>query len=383
MKDISDIFNSNTPTNDNLNVPEPWQAIDFSQYVAIETAETILHSCTGHDAYQRRKIAYWALATWFIGQYDPFPGLVIYGPPSTGKSQTLDILKHICMNPVTITGNAITEAALRDSMHAAKDGTLIIEEGDAVSSRDLEHLLIDRYTKSAGNAQKMVSVGRNWNLQSITTFGATAVHRRNLFRDPAMLRRIIPIKTTRTKGSYERVGSCKDLFKEFKSNVKVTSLPKNKNFWHIEPGIYDCYRPLLDLAMYLDDQDFITALIEKDIESAVSRLKDEETYLETPTILKALLGLAHETTKHEFTLDRISIEVFKIGPKIREEFGPDNAVLLLSANQRNRIIREDLGFEVRSSGGRQRVFLTIPLLVQKCDEHGIKDDLISEWRKKI
>ncbi len=383
MKDISDIFGGNTPIDNSKNVLGPWQTIDLPQHVALATAETILSLCTGHDDYQRRKIAYYALATWFIGQYECFPGLAIYGPPSTGKTQTLDILKVICGNPVTITAEAISEAALRDSMNQASGGTLVIEEGDTISSKQLEGLLITRFSKSAANSKKMVSDGRDWKLQSFTTFGATVVHRRNLFRDPAMQRRIIPVKTMRAKGSYQLVNTCRPLFKEFKNNVKVFGLPKTKNIWQIEPGVYDCYKPLLDLAAYLEDDNFIAALIEKDIQPAATRLKDEETYLEPHTILKTLVGLVREAVKDKFTLDRINIEARKICPAIREEHGADNSVLILSSNQRNRIIRDDLGFEIRSSASRQRVFLTIPLLIKRCDEYGIKDDLIEDWRKKI
>jgi hypothetical protein len=56
---------------------------------------------------------------------------------------------------------------------------------------------------------------------------------------------------------------------------------------------------------------------------------------------------------------------------------------LLSANQRNRIIEEDLGFKVGSSHGRSRIYLTIPMLIQKCDEYGVTDELIEDWRKQM
>jgi hypothetical protein len=67
---------------------------------------------------------------------------------------------------------------------------------------------------------------------------------------------------------------------------------------------------------------------------------------------------------------------------LAEEYSYDCGAPKLSNNQRNRIIRDDLEFEMRPSHGRQRVYITIGNLIKMADEWSVQDDLIEEWRKE-
>jgi len=100
-------------------------------------------------------------------------------------------------------------------------------------------------------------------------------------------------------------------------------------------------------------------------------------------LLKVFPGLVYAAVKGIFSLDVISVEMRLIRPALYQEFGPKCSALMLSANQRHRILKEDLGFEIGASHGKSRVYLTIPLLVNACDDYGIKDELIEQWRKKL
>ncbi len=350
---------------------------------AVRLVELALQMTTGHDNYQRKKIAYYAVATWAIRQFDPFPGLVIYGPPSTGKSMTLNVLKNTCWNPVPITAETTMPAALRDCMKEANYGTLIIEEADPISTRELEGILITRYSLSSAETKKMVPDGKGWELVQFPTFGATVTHRRNLFRNPALLRRMITVRTKRSKKNYSQLNSRSSLYKKFREQFKkIPTPPQVQNVWDIEPGIFDCYKPLLAVATYLNDTEFIAHLV-NEMNSASKRLRDEETYLEAPTFLKIFIGLVYGKVKDKPTLDRIGIETRHINPALRDEFGADCPALMLSANQRNRILKEDLGFEIGASHGKSKAYLNIPLLIKACDEYGVEDDLLKQWKSQL
>lgn len=359
------------------------QPIKLSVAKAISYAEAAIHACAGHSDYQCRKIGYYAVATYFIPQFDFFPGLVIYGPPSTGKTATFSVLNNLCWGVEPMDAETTTDAALRASMNKAWNKTLIIEEADALTTKNLEGTLITRFSTSTGTSKKMKPVGRGWELDEQHTFGATIFHRRNLFRDPALLRRVITVRTLRREKQYQAFPSQHGIYRLFRNALRVIpTLPLVTNEWGIEPGIFDLYRPLVALATYVQDDDFLTQLV-AEMKKASTRLRKDETYLEAPTLLKVFPGLVDEATQGKFTLERIGIETRGIHPAILKEFGADCPFLTLSANQRNRIVEEDLGFEVGASHGRSRIYLTIPLLLKKCDEYGVKDDLLEEWRKKL
>ena len=395
------ISNNNGKSNTNRYEPisnNAWKTIEEPLTTALHLAEEALRMTTGHDDYQRQKIAYYILATHYLPRFDPFPALVVYGNPSTGKSATLDVVAGLALSVFRVAGSTLTEAGLKNSMAEAARGTLLIEEGDSLSTRDLEDVLITRYSQSTGRWVKMVTSGQGiWTPGKFSTFGATALHRRNLFRDPALLRRVITVKTKRRKGDHAPVSACADLFDRFKAldimkssrdkkgrstGDKLPELPEVENIWDIESGVFYCYLPLIALASYLEDYEFL-AQLKVEMEIASERLKGEEKYLEAPTLLSILISLANEEMGGSFTPKRISIEVSKIEPTAFKEFGRSCPLLSLGANQRNRILREDFGFEIASAGGKQRVRFTIAKLIEVCKEYEVRDELLDEWEKQL
>jgi hypothetical protein len=68
---------------------------------------------------------------------------------------------------------------------------------------------------------------------------------------------------------------------------------------------------------------------------------------------------------------------------VTKEFGFSCPTVKLSANQRNRILREDLGFDIRSSHGKNRLYLNIPQLIKVCEDNGVEDDCLVEWKKGL
>jgi len=367
---------------DNIDMPFPENSTALPDLISfIQLTEEVLKMSAGHNSYQARKIAYYILGTWHLSHFDPFPGLVFYGAPSTGKTASMNVCKELCCKAVTITSDSITEAAFKQTMADANNGTLIVEEADKVTERNLESLLIARYSKSSAHVSKMVKLGGDWVKSDLITFGASVLHRRILFRDPALLRRMIKVKTMRKKKKFSKIppGVLKQLLKKL---YVVDKFPVVDNAWDIEAGIFDCYLPLVRIAKYFSDEVFLNRLIEE-MKQESNQLKEEETYLEGPTLLKAFIRLAADKFKDNPTAERFGIHVKEINPAIREEFGPDNSALLLSPNQRNRIIREDFKFLVTSGDGKNKVYLTLPMLISVCEEHSITDDVFAVWKEKL
>jgi hypothetical protein len=365
-----------------FDIPAPEnQAIAEGIRTFIREVEEVLDKTTGHNDYDKHKIAYYIAATYHTPQCDAFPCLATFGPPSSGKSATLSIVKARCFKPILITSNSITPAALKNAMTEANNGTLIIEEADGISTRHLEDLLISRYLRDSATVKKMESSGKDWKGQTYSSFGATILHRRNLFRDLALLRRTIKVRTKRLRKEFIPVKLALGNL-PFIPPTPIASLPEIQNKWDIEPGIFDCYRPLLSIAWYLQDKTFINQLADEMANESQQLLK-EENYLEAPTILNALINLVVDKLKDVPNSKRIGIPISDINKVIREEYGSDCPTLMLSANQRNRIIEEDLGFPIKSANGRVRVYLDIPFLMQRCEQYNVTDEVFAVWRESL
>jgi hypothetical protein len=360
-----------------------WDKVRLFQVIAV--IDRALELATGHDEFQRRKLAFYAVSTHLIHQYDPFPGLATYGPPGTGKTATLNILKATCYNVVSITAETISDAALRATMKDSDHGTLIIEEADAITDKSLEATLTTRYSKSSADLKKMVRDGDDWHLIEYATFGATIVHRRNLFRDPALLRRVITVQAKRKRGNYIKVdkNTHPEVFQKVHQLLShLPILPEVTNRWDLEPATFECYKPLVALAEFIEDKAFLD-MLSKEMQRASSRLLKEETYLEPQMLVRVIIALVSDTIKDKPSLKRINIENNRIVPALKVEFGALCPLIAMSANQRNRIIEEDLGFEIKSSHGRQRIYLTIPLLIHAAENYGVTDAVFDEWRQAL
>jgi hypothetical protein len=270
-------------------------------------------------------------------------------------------------------------------MKQANNGTIIIEEADSVTDNNLEEILITRYSTSSADNKKMVPDGhKGWDLAEFATFGATVAHRRNLFRDAALIRRVITVKGRRVRGDFSQVTtkSHASLFRQFRECLAWhPKLPEATNKWDVEPGIFDCYKPLVTLATFIDDTEFLNKLVEE-MKVASDRLREEETYLEPQMLLRAIIGIVSKKVGDKITPDQVNIEINKISPALRIEFDVNCPVFKLGAGQRNRILRE-FGFNIKSSHSRNRLYLTIPQLIEVCEENGIQDECFAEWKAKL
>lgn len=152
--------------------------------------ESIDNICgsTGLSPHSARTLILYSGLTYTMSKLDQFPILVIKGPTETGKSTSMTIASELCCN-VEETISQPTKAILRDSLK--ENTTVFIEEADHID----EGLLTSRYSKDSP-----LPVNRNMGngmfmRQSLQLFGATIMHRRMPFIDPATESRALTIYT--------------------------------------------------------------------------------------------------------------------------------------------------------------------------------------------
>lgn len=167
----------------------------MSLQVITNYANAITSAC-GLDPNQAKTVVYWAIVTHAMDKLNIMPILVIQGAHGTGKSDLLELLGQICYSPIPINGK-VSKAELRDSLKL--NTTALIEEADGVDER----LLLMRYSRrTSGTSVKRGSASQDWTREQLDLFGATVLHRRPPFRDPAVDSRSITIKTTYRQGNY-------------------------------------------------------------------------------------------------------------------------------------------------------------------------------------
>jgi len=150
------------------------------------------------DHNQAKTIVHYAIMTYGLPNLRKVPILSVYGPAGTGKTTLLQILGELSHAVVHIDGK-VTGPMLRDRLRP--DTTALIDEADGVH----EEWLVNRYSRDSAqtdvNRQRESRAG--FRQQKLDLFGATALHRRVPFKDPAILSRSIAVNTRHVAGGVE------------------------------------------------------------------------------------------------------------------------------------------------------------------------------------
>jgi hypothetical protein len=269
-------------------------------------------------------------------------------------------------------------------MKASNRGTLILEEAGELRMEDIEGVLTTRYSKSSAQTAKMVRPDGEgeYELEPAPTYGATIIHRQFSVRKPMLQRRLISIRTSRQQRAQPFTkfleltekddGIDPETFAkkvhDYLTNLPV--IPKVRRQWeNVEPGILDTYMPIVAIAVALEDDEFLGEVIHE-VRAKSADLAEDEGTSEIQTILRTFILLVIEKYNEAWVgsqqtqitkkiTERLDIVVSEIEPSIRKEYGNSHPALLLSPQQRNRIIREDFGFKVVSSNGKYRAYFTL------------------------
>jgi hypothetical protein len=285
---------------------------------------------------QAKTIFYYCVFTWCPNPRNK-PLLNLNGETSTGKNWLMRVIKDWCCRPVWIKAENITEATLRDRL--ANSGTAFIEEADKVKNpKECEIWFKMRYDDTSKSvtykAQRTNRKQLNYNEDVLANhFGYTILHTQNPFQAIELDRRTIRIDIVKdTTKTYELPKTDLDnrILKQIADSID----------WDIEVSgsgsAWDCWLPLMRIAGYLGDNDFVNYAFEcieaKTEEDNLSKVFEPKGVVLSEVIPRYLACLNVNETKIPIT------DITEAIRKRKLQFYPDE-------RQVTRLTKQ-LGFEV-------------------------------------
>jgi len=318
-------------------------------------ANAVTSAC-GFDLNQAKTVVYWATTTHALDKLQKMPILAVLGGHGSGKSTLMTLLEQICYSPINIDGKVST-AELRDSLKP--NTTALVEEADSVDER----LILMRYSRQTANTTvKRGSASQGWTREPLNLFGATVLHRRLPFRDPAVDSRSITIKTVYKSGNY----SVPTLAGAALATI-AASLPWSKALSIPDGRAGDTWMPLFQAAFYYNDTDWLQYGL-GELNKAIASLSVGQEYEPSQLVVSKLVSLAIDSSPHQLK-QRVALKDITKGLK---DDGQN-----LNSWQVGKVLR-DLAFEVKLSGGTQYVQIDKAHLLDVANRLGIDDDLLKQ-----
>jgi hypothetical protein len=343
--------------------------------------DDILGRTTGLRALDRKLVTYYTLGTHCVSQVRTFPLLVLKGQMGTGKSVTLRVIARFAFRPHTFSLRAMTLPTIRDGLGDANNGTAIIEEADQAwkDSELFERMLSDRYQRDSAKAslKEPSGAGKSAGFETVTffTFGATVLHRRIPFGDPALNGRSIFIhfKADHTR-SYEEfqedardVIDATELIKDLEFALAPVSQLKG-----IAGRVFDTYKLVMAVAQICKDEEFLKDIIDY-LQLETVQLKEAQSVEPDGIVLRALI----ECLSRSGALRFHNVKVRDLGDSVWA-----NHKVQLRPQQIAELAR-DLGFTTKNSHGVTVVETTPVKLVLACETCGYTDESIEALKQEI
>lgn len=354
------------------------EILRHSVYFAQKAFELV----SGFAKFESRICAYYCIATWFMERMNPFPSLTITGPQGTGKTAALRAFNRMAFRPVMFTAKKITEPVLRDKLHDADHGTAIIDEADDCLC-DLEGFLTNRFlVETAFSAKKIQPDGREWITENIPIWGATVLHKRQPYKDPAVESRSITVNTvSNLRREYIAPDKLEALYSKVQKlaaaacgAITLTNAPTKPQGCEVAGRVTETYRPILLIAEEIADTGFLTELWDK-IQAASLDLREGQTYESGPLLLQALI--AHLVVEGKLKLRSVAVE----GDLLK--WVKDTHGKVINAWQAAKILR-GYGLTVKRIGGPNHVVVEdIKALAHVCRKVGINDEVLDAEVRKL
>lgn len=313
-----------------------------------------LTSACGLDIYQAKTGIYYCVATHAIEILPRMPILVPEGGHGSGKSTFMDAMKLICYLPISIDGK-VTRAELRDSLKL--NTTAFIEEADGIDER----LILMRYSRQTANTiVKRGSASRGWRREPLYLFGATILHRRAPFKDPAVDSRSITIRTVYKSGNYSTPSLDGTALASIAANIdwaKLIAIPNGR--------AGDTWMPLFQAALYCGDTEWLQ-YAHGELNKAIASLSVGQEYEPSQLIVSKLVSSAITPDPQQLK-PRVSLQEIT---KALKNDGHD-----LNPWQIGKILR-GLGFQTKLSGGTNYVYIDKAHLLDVAKKLGIDDDAL-------
>jgi len=216
------------------------------------------------DINESKLCLYYCMLTHKMEKLSVFPILTLFGQHSTGKSSIMKVMVQLVNNP-NPDGEALSYLdfwqglKINDTFPSLRDGlaygtTSFIEEGDADRKKN-EQLLADRYSRQTAAVKFKQEEKTGYSQSKAHIFGATIIHKRRGYKDPATASRSIFVTTKSEPDKIHHNTTFSDegriAFVEIACKVGIYKLNPNNR-------AQDLWYPLIGLAIELGDGEWIT-----------------------------------------------------------------------------------------------------------------------------
>jgi hypothetical protein len=339
--------------------------------------DKILEKATALDQLFRKIVIYYTLATHCIEHVSTFPMLVLMGPMGTGKSQTQLVVKAFAYRARDFSLRGRTLPTIRDCLGECQDGTAIIEESDRAwkDSERFEAMLSDRYQRATAQASLKEKAGDNYETTEVIYFGATVLHRRMPFGDPALDGRsvFVHFKANHNK-TYVQYSETDPLVIEGRKLIKdLTFLPPQvAPLPGVAGRVFDTHKLLLSTAQMCGDEQFIDSVSEQ-LQLETDQLKEAQSVEPAGMVLQALIECLSTGGKLVFRYIKIRDLRTSLWNNQHVEMSPHQVA----------VMARQMGFETKHSHGVTVVVSTPRSLIAACEDLGYEDEAIAALKEKL
>jgi hypothetical protein len=295
----------------------------------------------------------------------------------TGKSQTLLVVKAFAYRALGFSLRGMTLPTIRDSLGECQDGTAIIEESDRAwkGSEMFEAMLSDRYQRATAQGALKEKHGDNYSTTEVMYFGATVLHRRIPFGDPALDRRsvFIHFRANHNK-TYVQYSETDPLVIQGRQLINdLTFLPPQvAPLPGVAGRVFDTQKLLLSTAQMCGDELFVGLLAER-LRLDTVQLKEAQSVEPAGMVLQALIECLSAGGKLTFRYVRIRDLRMSLWNNQHQEMLPHQVA----------VMARQMGFETKNSHGVTVVVATPSSLIAACKDLGYEDEAIAALREKL
>ena len=345
---------------------------------SVEIIETWLGMSTGLEPLQRKTIGFYTIATHSLPTANSFPLLVCRGPMGTGKSECSRIVKAFAYNPRAMSLRSMSPPAFRDELAQTHNGTAIIEEADAgwSDTKNYENLLSDRYHRdSAKGAHKILRKDGGWSTLEVFYFGASVLHKRVNFADAALDGRSITIQfKANHRRKYTTFSEADSVVVKLKKDLADFTfvLPDLKQSFAAAGRILASFTPILAVAEWCDDNEFLKQLVDWLITKSKQLVEDQATEPDGLVVRGIIdcLSTSSGLVFHNLKLKDVRTSIF-------HNSGVDLQHRQIAAHAR------ELGFHTKNSHGNIVIVPKPQTLLAACQTTMYEDEQITELGKSL
>ena len=326
----------------------------YEAFPQVSAGIRAMQTASGLTDEQAKTCVYYAAATYGLKQLDIFPILVFQGAQGTGKSDAIKTLEQLVYKPAKIVGTKLSEATLRDELGKTREATAFFEEGDKLD----EAMISNRYSRATAEQKFKKELQTGWKQVKARYFGATVLHKRKPFNDPATASRCIIIKTRHRGQRNWYVPGVEGGIREGLQELwdKSTKQPAELEY---SGRAADVWKPLITVAMACGDIYWLVYCLDE-IQKATESLKRGQQFEPDAMTVSALIALSH-SSQEVAPLVALS----GIRENLKKEYNWQPSSWAVGDMVRN------FGFEVKTSHGQQKVMVDKEKLAQVAKELGI------------